>query len=409
MKPPPPAAGAADILVVDDTPANLHLLGSMLGKFGYSIRPASTGSLALRAAQRQPPDLILLDVMMPEMDGYEVCLQLKADARLKDIPVIFISALGGVDDKVKAFQFGGVDYITKPFHAEEVRVRVSTHLEMRRQQLAAGRKSDALALLVNLRTRQLAETNEKFAALDQGQSQLTAQRGQLDSAKQQFLRFIAHELRTPLNGLLGAADLALAELVSGPPTAEIKKLFEESRQRLLLFMEDALLLSHAEAEGGPVAVSPLDAVLATAVQECRDTAAVNDLRLGPPPQGLGRVRGDAYFLTRAILRLLETGIKFCSPGGELTLAATPLAHEVVLVIRASGHTVPERFLPGFFAPMANGGAVTPRGDLGLSPAVASQIILRVGGAVAIQNTVPGGVEIVARLPRGTGEMPPAAG
>ena len=129
-----PDTPKADILIVDDTPANLHLLSGMLAEQGYRVRPVPDGSLALAAAQAEPPDLILLDIRMPEMDGYQVCEHLQADARTRDIPIIFISALDAIQDKVKAFTVGGVDYVTKPFQFEEVLARVETHLALRRLQ-----------------------------------------------------------------------------------------------------------------------------------------------------------------------------------------------------------------------------------------------------------------------------------
>ena len=138
MNPEKPKSGAghpASILVVDDTPANLQVLAGMLKDRGYKVRPVPSGKLALLAAHRDPPDLILLDINMPEMNGYEVCERLKADGILKGIPVIFISALTEQLDKVKAFALGGVDYLTKPFQMEELHARVETHLKLRRLQI----------------------------------------------------------------------------------------------------------------------------------------------------------------------------------------------------------------------------------------------------------------------------------
>lgn len=135
----------ADILIVDDTPANLRLLTGILAEQGYKLRPASNGQMALQAAQVQPPDLILLDIMMPEMDGYQVCRILKTDERTRHIPVIFISALGETIDKVAAFLIGGVDYITKPFQVEEVLARVETHLTIGRLQQELQFKNQELA------------------------------------------------------------------------------------------------------------------------------------------------------------------------------------------------------------------------------------------------------------------------
>lgn len=124
-------AAAPNILIVDDTPANLDLLSGMLRERRYKIRAALSGKLALQAAANEPPDLILLDVNMPEMSGYEVCARLKEIENLTDVPVIFLSALTETADKVKAFQAGGVDYITKPFQLEEILARVETHLTLR--------------------------------------------------------------------------------------------------------------------------------------------------------------------------------------------------------------------------------------------------------------------------------------
>ncbi len=124
----------ADILVIDDTPKNLHLLSTMLTERGYKVRSVTKGMTGLRGAIAAPPDLILLDINMPQMNGYQVCEQLKSHEITRDIPVIFISALGDVLDKVKAFDVGGVDFITKPFQIEEVLARIQTHLTLRRLQ-----------------------------------------------------------------------------------------------------------------------------------------------------------------------------------------------------------------------------------------------------------------------------------
>jgi two-component system sensor histidine kinase/response regulator len=124
-----------DILVVDDKLDNLRLLSTMLTEQGYEIRSVVSGSAALMGVQAQPPDLILLDINMPEMDGYEVCRRLKANPTTQDIPVIFISALNEVLDKVKAFSVGGVDFITKPFQVEEILARIENQLSLRRMQI----------------------------------------------------------------------------------------------------------------------------------------------------------------------------------------------------------------------------------------------------------------------------------
>lgn len=132
------------ILIVDDLTDNLHLLSKILTRQGYEVQAVGNGRLAITAVQAQTPDLILLDICMPEMDGYEVCQQLKQDPQTQDIPVIFISALDELGDKVKAFKAGGVDYITKPFQIAEVVVRVKTHMTLRHLQQQLQRQNALL-------------------------------------------------------------------------------------------------------------------------------------------------------------------------------------------------------------------------------------------------------------------------
>lgn len=150
-------ATSINILIVDDTKSNLRLLSSILTSQGYQVRPVTSGPKALAAAQSNPPDVILLDIVMPGMDGYAVCEALKADPRTSDVPVIFISALRDGRDKVNAFRVGGVDYIPKPFQEEEVLARVNLHLELRRYR-------QHLEEMVTQRTAELLERNRELEA-----------------------------------------------------------------------------------------------------------------------------------------------------------------------------------------------------------------------------------------------------
>jgi len=154
-----------NILIVDDTPGNLHLLSTMLTAQGYKVRSVINGEMALMGARAAPPDLILLDINMPDMDGYEVCQQLKADEQTCEIPIIFISALDRTLDKVKAFTVGGVDYISKPFQLKEVLARVKNHLELRNLQKQLQANNQQLQQEIRERDRALREREQAEAAL----------------------------------------------------------------------------------------------------------------------------------------------------------------------------------------------------------------------------------------------------
>lgn len=176
------SATKGNLLIVDDTPDNLRLLSAMLAEQGYEVRKAINGKMALIAVQADPPELILLDIMMPGMNGYQVCEKLKASKEMAEIPVIFLSALDDTNDKVKAFATGGVDYITKPFQFAEVLARVENHLTIRRLQ------------------KQLQDKNKLL-------EQLNAELERSNSDLEQFAYIASHDLQSPLQAIVGSADL----------------------------------------------------------------------------------------------------------------------------------------------------------------------------------------------------------
>ena len=184
-----------EIMVVDDTPESLKLLTDLLSSEGYGVRPSNDPVMALESAFTEPPDLILLDVRMPGMNGFEVCQHLKQETCTKDVPVLFVSASDDIEDHVQGFRVGGVDYIAKPINKDEVLARVKTHLEL-------YRIKKNLEVLVNERTEQLFESRERLRALSD----------HLQKVREQEKTHLSRELHDELGGTLTAIRLDVAWL-----------------------------------------------------------------------------------------------------------------------------------------------------------------------------------------------------
>jgi DNA-binding response OmpR family regulator len=208
------------ILIVDDTAHVRQLLSAMLGTRGYDVEAAESGVHALKVVQDVSPDLILLDIMMPEMDGYEVCERLKDDPQTRDIPVIFISALEQTDDKVKAFSAGAVDYVSKPFQIKEVIARVGAQLSLRSMQKKLQAASEELAA-------QLGE--------------LQARNEELDA----FAEAVARDLKAPLTSIIGFADM-LHDIHATMPAEQLEeslRTISSSGSKMNKIIDDLLLLA----------------------------------------------------------------------------------------------------------------------------------------------------------------------
>ncbi len=369
------------VMVVDDEPDNLRLLETMLREKGYEVRSFPRGRLALEAAALRPPDLILLDVNMPEISGYEVCERLKGDARLSEIPVLFLTALNETEDKVRAFRIGGVDFISKPFHFEEVYARVETQLKLHHLQRELKLQNERLEETVDLRTKELAEAKALLTVLD--------------SAKDDFLKIISHELRTPLNGLLAVSELILGDDTTPAERAEFREMFDHSRQRVLSLLDDALLLTQIDVDeksfkSAPVALS---SVLTRAMERTAEFACSRQVRINQPSLDLGFVRGEEDLLVRALQALLETAVKFSEEDQAVQIGDEVLSDSITLIIDSFGRTIPQESISRFFDVFAIGEAITTGGDLGLGPPLASRILSLFGGKLTVANRESSGIRL----------------
>lgn len=374
-----------DIMIVDDNPANLKLLEDMLLQQGHDVRSFPLGRLALAAARNHRPSLILLDINMPEMDGYEVCRRLKAEPALAAVPVIFLSALNETNDKVKAFRSGAVDYISKPFQFEEVHARVRTHLDLFRLQRALAIQNEKLEETVASRTRELADANERLTILNR--------------SKSAFLTLIQHEFRTPLNGLLGVSSIILEDAPESSTNNQLKAIFERSRRRIMSILDDAALLAGVESGAGgfPAELFSLNQALCQARESAADFAESRNVSFSLPTEDFGQVRGSQALMARAWQALLETAVKFSDAGETVSVSGSVSGNLREFEIKTRGGSIPSTALPVFFDLFSISEALTPGGDLGVAPALACRILALTGGSVSVQNREPSGVQFKISL------------
>lgn len=302
-----------DILVVDDTPDNLHLLVSVLRERGYKVRPLPNGKLALKAAAASPPDLILLDINMPQMNGYQVCEQLKANPTLRDIPVIFISALSEMLDKVLAFGVGGVDYITKPFEFEEVLVRIRTHLKLRYTQ------------------RQLEDS-------------LCKQRD-LEKLRDDLVHMIVHDMRSPLTALLMTIEMMMTDLASqlSEKNKSDMNMMLAVGERLSRMTEDLLDVSRLEEQKMPLqqSICNLVPLVESGIANVSRLEASRTVHL--EVLGQTQVVCDENIVRRIVENLVSNGLKHTSPSRPLWVSVKQQTDGVRIAVRDEGQGIPEEF------------------------------------------------------------------
>lgn len=375
----------AEIMIVDDNPANLKVLGEMLTLQGYEVRAFPRGRLALAAALRKPPDLVLLDINMPEMNGFEVCEQFKANDVVSSIPIIVLSALDETEAKVRAFQAGAVDYVSKPFQFEEIRVRVDTHLKMHWLRQELERQNERLEAAVAARTRELTEANARLTILDR--------------SKSDFLSLISHELRTPLNGLLGIGEIMFMDLPPNAETEELRAAFTGAGNRFLAILEDALFLTEIDVSGERFRSVPtsLRTVLTKALARCAEAQPSRQIRLQPLDADLGMVMGDERLLERAFGGLLNAAVQLSAPTTVVHVHCEQAPGQCRVVIACRGRILSGGELASFFEIFSARESLTAEWDLGLGPPVASRILSLFGAAVTIESSDSLGTRMMVTL------------
>ncbi len=365
-----------NILLVDDTPDNLRLLSTMLTQQGYEVRSVINGAMALMGVQAEPPDLILLDINMPQMNGYEVCQQLKAGDRTRDIPVIFISALEDVLDKVKAFAVGGVDYITKPFHVAEVLARIENQLTICRLQKQLKLQNTQLQ-------QQMLELQE------------------LNSLKEEFLHAVSHDLRTPIMGtLLVLNNLQTKAGETIPVSRSILERMVHSSDRQLNLLNSLLEAHSNEMRGVLLCCAPvqLNAILQDLTAGLEPLLTKNQVKLiNLIPVDLPFVNGDPLQLRRVFENLLTNALNHNPPGLTLTLRATEEAEMIRCTVEDNGVGIERSHCDQLFERYVRGSRTRSIG-VGLGLYLCRQIITAHGGQIGVNSTPGTGTTFWLTLP-----------
>ncbi|NJK65884.1 MAG: response regulator [Oscillatoriales cyanobacterium RU_3_3] len=375
----------ADILIVDDIPANIQLLSLMLIENGYKVRKVISGERALKAVELQAPDLILLDIKMPGLDGYEVCRQLKASEVTCDIPVIFISALDDVFDKVKGFEAGGADYIIKPFEPVEVLARVSAQLKMQRLQ------------------QQLRAANVQLAAQNVQLSQEIQEKQQAEANLRMLLHAVSHDLRSPLSGmsllLRSRLNDAGSNIAIDRRTVEV---MVQSCSRQLQLIESLTATQQFDVKSASLAMKPLS--LPTLVQNIliERLPILNQHRVKVKQlfaADLPLVNADAQQLWRVFGNLIDNAVKYNQSGFILTVEAKKEGEMVRCTVADNGAGISPQQCARLFEPYTRGVGVSLRQGLGLGLYICRQIVEAHGGEIGVDSELGKGARFWLTLPK----------
>ena len=348
------------LLIVDDTPANIDVLRDTLRPQGYKISVATSGEQALKISEKLLPDLILLDVMMPRMNGFEVCAHLKQNPITTNIPVIFITAKTEAEDISKGFNVGGVDYITKPIRREEVCARVKTHLKL------------------SYSTRKLKEVNASLQ--------------EINEQKNRFMGMVAHDLRTPLGAMLSFLDMIIQNEdshLSESDLDEMHKLMYTTCQEMLLLVNDVLDISVVE-KGSlnlDLQIAELNEIIEKRIKINRFKADEKGMKLSTSCSGRVNAYVDGNRLAQVIDNLLGNAIKFAPPGTRVDIELKEHNNYAMISVQDEGPGLTDDDMHELFSETGNLSAKPTSGEksTGLGLAIVKKIIEAHSGYLEVLN------------------------
>jgi signal transduction histidine kinase len=402
-------------LIVDDTPANLGVIVESLEDHGFRVVVAQRGEEALQRADYVQPDLVLLDVMMPGLDGFEICRRLKAQQSTHDIPVIFMTSLASVEDKVTGFAAGGIDYVTKPLQVEEVRARVNTHLSLRAMQKEMEQQvakrtvelSDAnRRLLVEIEERKRAEEEVRRlnAELEARVIERTAQLTAINQELEAFSYSVSHDLRTPLRAITGFTQILIEDHRANLTSKDLHYL-----NKVLLAGEhmDTLiqdLLNYARTGRGAVRALPVP--LAPLVHQLASTFGTKIAAIGAHlevTQPLATPLGDATLIEQILTNLVDNALKYhCREGNpEVKLSVIPVGEHVLLQVVDNGIGIAPEYQERIFQMFQRLHGQHEYPGTGIGLAIVSKAVRAMGGGVSVVSSPGEGSTFSVRLPAAT--------
>ena len=356
------------VLIVDDVPENIQLISNILYQKGVNIIIAQSGQEALTVVSCEAPDLILLDVMMPDMNGFDVCCQLKRQTHTAQIPIIFLTAKMQAEDILNGFECGAVDYVTKPFNAPELLSRVFTHLELKKARD-----------FISEQNKRLAAQNEELR--------------ELNATKDKFFSIIAHDLKNPFGQMMMFAELLQEELQKASADRLehfINIICQVSKQGYRL-LENLLEWSRAQTDGIPFEPRPIH--LRSLVMESVGVVAhhAENKRIQIEidiPEHL-TLYADAYMTATILRNLVSNAVKFSHEGGAIGIAARNSSEEVEISVTDNGVGIAEKHLRKIFrvdAHHSTRGTKQEKGT-GLGLILCKEFVEKHGGRIDVNSEV----------------------
>ena len=409
----PSSASKSLILIVDDEAENIEYLKGLLDQFGFNLVAASRGEDALRILEDSFPDIILLDVLMPKMDGFEVCRRIKENIKTRDIPVLFMTALTDPVNKVTGLEIGGADYITKPFQKEEVLTRLKTHFVMRQLQLQLQQTRQALDDEVSFRTLELTKSNEqlKKELIEQKRMEKILKQAQKMEAVSTLSRGIAHDFNNILSIIIGYCDLAAMENISKTTSLEIslEKIHTAAFRAKDLVQHLLTFCRETDQDKTLIRISPvLNSVISFLKPDFHSSIELKmDLK-----EETGTILADTAKIQQLFLNLCQNAVQAMSAtGGKLTVSLNPVfldseqasnypnmasGHYARILVQDTGPGMDPEILERVFDPYFT--TKEPGEGTGLGLAVAFGIAVSHGGTILVESRPGEGSSFEVLLP-----------